>query len=151
MAAITSVVIYDQVLYQPGKMVWVWVRKVTLRFSREAKRAAPKRTGALARGIRATTPRSGYKTVRGTIRSDAGHTTFVIHGTGPVIRGGGPRGMRVPRSRGVLHGNELPDGLVTYRRQVRGQQANNFFFVAWARTGRAHPAVRGVALPTGLR
>lgn len=140
MAAITSVVIVDDRLYVPGGMVWRWVRTVTLEFSRHAKRAAPVRSGALRRGIHATTPRSTYKIVQGTIRSDAGHSTFVIRGTRPII--------------GTTHGkmavgrNLYPP--VTPMNFVRGQRANNFFLVAWARTAQSHPAIRGRGLPAAL-
>lgn len=159
-ARLTSVVIADDRLYVPGGMAWRWVRKVTLRFSREAKRAAPRRSGELRAGIRSTTPRSYYKTIRGTIRSDAPHSLFVIHGTtGPIYTNAGwamrvmpiPSTMRpaVPIGKNRMIGKGFTP--IMYAPSVSGQRPNNFFLIAWARTGRAHPAIRGVGLPAGLR
>lgn len=166
MAAFTRVVIFDETLYQPGHMVWRWVGGLTRTFARHARDAAPARSGRLRRGIRAGTPRTAAKTVRGTIGSTAAHTSYVLHGThGPIMsntawaaggaqyetrytRSGKPYPVAMPGMLMAVGRNPWPP--VTPKPVVRGQDSNNFFYPAWVRTAARHPALRGVPFPRSL-
>ena len=161
MATLSRVVLFTEQLYAPGGMVWRHVGNISRRFSANARAFAPIRSGELRRRIRAGTPRKAGKTVRGTISSNARHTTYVIHGTtGPIMSraawaAGGPRGQ-------MLHGQWVwepghalaigrnpwpPEGQIG---TVAGQEANNFFHPAWVATARRHPSLGGVPFPRHL-
>jgi hypothetical protein len=167
MAAISRVVMFDDVLYQPGHMVWRYIGNLTRHFSANAKEAAPVRTGQLRNRIRAGTPRKGGKRrVHGSISSNAPHTTFVIHGTtgpimsnaawaagGPVhevlVSSGGKAYLRGSKGHMMAVGrNAYPP--VTPMGEVSGQRSNNFFYWAWVKTARRHPSIRGVPFPAVL-
>jgi hypothetical protein len=142
MAKITRVVVFDEKLYVPGGQVWRWVGRITRRFSANAKESAPVRTGQLRNRIRAGTPRKAAKTVRGTISSNAPHTTYVLHGTRAPIYSSTP-GHRMAVGRN-------PWGPVTPMYEVNGQEPNNFFYWAWIKTGRRHECIRGLPFPRVL-
>jgi hypothetical protein len=143
MAKLTSVVIFDDVLYQPGHMVWRYIGNLTRHFSANAKGFAPVRSGELKRRIRAGTPRKGGKRkVHGSIASNAPHTTYVLHGTiGPIFSD--TPGHKLAVGRNLW-------GPLTPMREVDGQRSNNFFYWAWVATARQHPSIRGVPFPRVL-
>lgn len=87
MAAITSVVVFDENLYRPTHLVHFWMTKVTTRFTSEAIAAAPIDTGELKSGIHGATRQIGPRQVQGLISSDAPHTMWVIRGTGFPVKG----------------------------------------------------------------
>lgn len=87
-AELTSVVIFDEVLYRPGGMVHRWMSGMTEKFEQHAKRYAPERTGELRAGIRSTAQPVGPRQMRGLIASEAPYSLHVIKGTGV----GGPGG-----------------------------------------------------------
>jgi hypothetical protein len=142
MARLSRLVLFTEQLYTPGGMVWRHVGNVTRHFSANAKEAAPVRSGELRNRIRAGTPRKAGKHVKGTISSNAEHTTYVIHGThGPIYSRQQGKKMAVGR-------NEWPP--VTPMWQVDGQRSNNFFYWAWVKTSRRHSSIRGVPFPRVL-
>jgi hypothetical protein len=166
MAKLTSVVIFDEQLYAPGGMVWRYIGNLTRHFSENARRYAPVRGGELRRRIRAGTPRKGgNRKIRGSIASNAPHTTFVIHGTrGPIMSNAAwpqgpqyemhisPGGKAYPQA---LPGHLMavgrnPYGPVTPMGEVSGQSSNNFFYWAWVATARQHPSLGGVPFPRVL-
>jgi hypothetical protein len=161
MATITRVYLFTDQLYAPGGMVWRHVGNVTRHFAENARDVAPVRSGELRRRIRAGTPRKYAKHVRGSINSNAPHTSFVIHGThGPIMTrdawdAGGPQ-FRIVRGRIVFKpGHALaigrnpwpPEGQIG---TVAGQRANNFFYQAWVKTSVRHSSIRGVPFPAHL-
>jgi hypothetical protein len=150
------IVIFDETLYRPGGLVWLYVGRITRKFATEARRAAPVRSGELRAGIRAGTPRKpSLKKVSGTIGSTAPHTMAVLRGThGPIMSdalwatGGtltGIPGQKLAVGRDRLY----PP--VTPMSRVAGQRANNFFAVAWVKTAARHPSIRGTGVPRVLR
>jgi hypothetical protein len=161
MAALTRVYLFTDQLYAPGGQVWMHVGKVSRRFSDNARESAPIRSGELRRRIRAGTPRKAAKTVRGSVNSNARHTTYVIHGTkGPIMSraawaAGGPRGhMRNGMwvwepGHALAIGRNLwpPEGEIG---TVAGQASNNFFYPAWVKTARRHPSLGRVPFPAHL-
>jgi len=161
MAAITRVYLFTEQLYAPGGMVWRHIGNVTRHFSENARESAPIRSGELRRRIRAGTPRKYGKHVRGSVNSNAPHTSFVIHGThGPIMSraawaAGGPRGhMRngmwvwEPGHALAIGRNPWPpEGQIG---TVAGQRSNNFFYPAWVKTSVRHPSIRGVPFPAHL-
>lgn len=87
-ALVSTVLFTDRLFRAPASMVPRYVRGITLRFSREAKRLAPVRSGELRKSIRAGTPRNmTRKIVVGTIAVSAPHTMYVLRGTGWPVRG----------------------------------------------------------------
>ncbi len=78
-------VVFDQGLYHGNGDVIQWCRKITAKFTLEAKRYAPVRTGELVEGISGTVRHVGLRQVEGIIESKAPHTMFVLRGTtGPI-------------------------------------------------------------------
>lgn len=164
----TRLVLFTDQLYRPGGMVFGWVRKITNRYAREARAAAPVRSGALKASIRGGAPRNPFaKTVQGTISVGTDHWLYVVKGThGPIMSdaawaSGGPKYMMVPymRSNGKisLRPTPMPGHMMAVGRnpwppvspmgKVKGQAANNFLETAWRRTARDHRAIRGVPFP----
>lgn len=151
-AVIRSVVIVDDSMYHGKGIVIRWVGIVTRKFARDARLFAPMRSGRLKAGIRAGTPRNPFrKVVQGTISSSAPHTMYVLKGThGPIMSNalwaaGGTPG---PGRKMAVGRNLWPP--VTPMFVVSGQRANNFMAKAWASTGAAHPAIRGLPFPINL-
>ena len=124
-------------------MVWRYIGNLSRHFSANARHFAPARSGQLKRRIRAGTPRKGgNRKIRGSIASNAPHTTFVIHGThGPIHSNTPGHKMAVGRNKW---------GPVTPMHEVDGQRSNNFFYWAWVATARQHPSIRGVPFPRVL-
>lgn len=111
MAELTSLVIYDSVIFQRGHMVHRWANSVERGFVMHARQEAPMRSGELRAGISGETFKSGPKHWQVHIHSDAEHTMYVLRGTtGPImsnrmwgfrqrfpnVPGGLPRGGREP-------------------------------------------------------
>jgi len=139
MAAITSMVMFDETLYRPGGMVHRWMTGMVAKFVGHAIAAAPMRSGALKAGIEGEGHPIGPKQMQGMISSHAEHTMFVIAGTPGPIRSTTP-GKRMAVGRNLY-------GPVTPRYVVSGQSANNFLFVAWRRTSWDHRSIRGIRMP----
>lgn len=163
-------VVFDQGLYHGNGDVIKWCRLITAKFTMEARRYAPVRSGELVAGISGTVRHVGVRQVEGIIQSKAPHTMWVLRGTtGPisrkkfkdnpegasivlwkdVVRHGKKRRERVPvRQKGywmkLPAGGDFP---VVYKTEVAGQDANNFLEKAWRATSRNHRAIRG-AIPT---
>jgi hypothetical protein len=142
MAQLKRLVLFTDHLYAPGGMVWRHIGNVTRHFSANAKEAAPVRSGELRSRIRAGTPRKAGKRVKGTISSNAQHTTYVIHGTiGPIYSD--TPGHRLAVGRNLW-------GPLTPMFHVDGQRSNNFFYWAWVATARRHSSIRRVPFPAVL-
>lgn len=126
MAIITSsgsvrVVVYDsriQAMSAPGGDVFRYAQHKAQRAAAYGKAFAPKRTGALAAGIRSDT-RTVVQGAVGRARSTARHSAWVHEGTyGPIVATHSPEGMWVPRRKfGFRRG---------WRQEVAGQRANPF-------------------------
>lgn len=138
MAAITSLVLFDEKLYRPGGMVHRWMSGMVAHFVAHAIAAAPMRSGALKAGIEGEGFPIGAKRMEGRISSHAEHTMWVLEGTYGPIRSNKGRRMAVGR-------NPWPP--VTPRWSVDGQRPNNFMFVAWRRTAWNHRSIRGMRMP----
>lgn len=171
--ATTVVVIYDQVLYNPGGHVSRWAHAAARSFVRYAKAEAPARTGELREGILSDVDRVGPRRMIATIESTAPHTGYVIFGTtGPIMsrRMWGFRqrtGLRFPRGgvSGPLAEYGIGEPNLTflhskgyalrvrpgkgfpqrYAVSVSGQEPNNFMARAAARTAVRNSSLRGWA------
>lgn len=166
MAQLKRLVLFTDHLYAPGGMVWRFVGNITRHFSENAKAVAPVRSGELRNRIRAGTPRKAAKRVKGTISSNAQHTTYVIHGTtGPIMSnaawaaGGAVHEVMIsPSGRAFLQARKgmtmavgrNPWPPVTPMGEVSGQRSNNFFYWAWVATARRHSSIRRVPFPAVL-
>ena len=154
-------------LFRGTGVVRRWMGGVQREMTANSRRFAPTRTGALRAGIRGTVATTGARRVQGTTWSRAPHTPYVVYGTKSPIRsdigfahgiGEGRSWVFVPGRFGPMRRNvrfhwmRLRPGKgfpVLYRDQVRGQQANNFFYRAYVVTKGRHrslptrgPAVR---------
>jgi hypothetical protein len=177
MPALERVVIFDERLYHGNGDVIKWCRLITLKFSAHAKAYAPKRSGTLARSVRASIRNPGPKRVMGTIGVGAPYATFVLSGThGPIMAnrawarsrrglswrntdprdtsakfGGALPGTLMPVGQSQLDSGVTPfGGRVRLRSVVEGQRANNFLERAWRATARNHRTIRGIAFPLHL-
>jgi hypothetical protein len=142
---LTSLVIYDSVIFQPGSHVSRWAYSVERGFVRNAKRYAPERTGELMAGIEGEAFKSGPKHWEVHIHSFAEHTLYVLGGTRTPITSS--RGMiRYKNGKmGPAMMRLKPYGPYPriYRAKVRGQEANNFMEEAAEATARTHSSLRG--------
>jgi hypothetical protein len=145
----TSLVIFTEGLYSGNGSVNKWCIKITARFTREAKRAAPRRTGELAALISGDSSRAGLHQVSGTISSFAPHTIFVLYGTRD--RGSPPTPYGVTPVTAPYMVIPAYGGYPRLRRtEVHGQHPQNFLLKAWARTARDHSSIRSSRLIGGL-
>lgn len=162
-SVLSRVVVFDERMYAPGHTVHKWVAGVTRRFTLEAIRAAPVRTGRLAGSISGDTDRTGERSVDGVISASAPYVGFVLTGTSSPIMAraawmaggsleaaymegvitdpvtGATKIGKVGRPGFWMH--LKPAGPI--RHAVAGQAANNFLFTAWRRTAADHRAIRG--------
>jgi len=150
---IVEVVIFDSLLYRPGGMVPIWMDKIVTKFTAQARRYAPVRSGELRALIGGNVRKVGPKQMEGTIYSRANHTMFVIdgtHGNQVVWHRTGSFGLRIAPTRSrylrLRPGPAYP--FFSIRTDVSGQLGNNFLIKAWAATARNHRAIRGKGLPT---
>lgn len=169
MAGFYSLVVYDSVLFYPGRDVHRWALRTQRRVEGNAKRFAPVRSGELRNGISGETFKYGPKHWQVHVHSDAPHTLYVIKGTkGPIMsrrmwgfrqrtglsvpRGGArsgnptnPRGynMNFLREQGYLlkvrPGKGFP---MRYALTVEGQSANNFLAAAMDASARTNRSLR---------
>lgn len=163
MAALVTVVMFDQVLYKTGHMANRWMHVMVANFEANAKIAAPKRTGDLARGINGNARRIGPRELEGIINSTAPYSTFVLGGTtGPIYSNKGfAAGGQEWRAYDNITGRMLPGfwlhlppwgshpSRILF--SVRGQAPNNFLIKAWRKTARRHSCLRGVGIPESIR
>lgn len=105
---------------------------------------APKRTGRLAKSIRAARPKpSGIYQFSGTCSASVGYALYVHDGTsGPIYPKRG-KYLTVPHQMGVLGGAAL-------KAQGGSGQAKLYFLAHWVRGQRAQPFL-AEALATALR
>lgn len=89
MASLSTVVVFDELLYRPGGQVHRWMTLLTGHFETHAKHEAPVRSGELRAGIHSHAEPVGVRQMRGTIASEAEHTMFVLRGTGHPVKGRG--------------------------------------------------------------
>lgn len=171
-AVLTKTVIFDQRMYANTGLVGKWVTKVTFRFTAEARRAAPIRSGELKARINGSTARTGERMFDGYIESGAAHTMYVIGGTSTPIyskaawaaggnldaafeirrvegKNGRTREIEVGRRGFWLAVGKRPWPPIQPKFAVAGQRPNNFLFTAWRRTAADHRAIRG-KLPGGF-
>lgn len=158
-AELGVLVLFDENLYRTGHMANRWMHLLCTHFEENARLAAPKRSGDLARGIESHAEAFPVtKTMTGTIASTAEYSLYVLAGTtGPIYsRGAWAAGGNIyeafevnEKGRSVgKKGHWLPVGNnpwppVRYRHSVRGQSANNFLATAWRRTAHQHSVLRG--------
>lgn len=167
-ATLSRVVVFDQGLYHGNGDVIEWCRKITAKFTAEAIRYAPVRSGELVSGISGSVNHVGERQVEGIIKSVAPHTMYVLRGTkGPISTAkykadpggatlmlwkdvkdphtGRTRRRKVPvRQKGFymrIPASEF--GPAFFATEVSGQRANNFLLLAWRATARNHRAIRG--------
>lgn len=149
--AITSLVIYDNVLFDYYGQIHRWAIGLERRFTWNARQAAPvnKRPfkshwqhlagfayrGALQRNITGSVQKVGPKHFQTIIHSRAPYTLYVLRGTtGPITPAEGSY-MIVPRNPGFGTHQRL--------RSVSGQRPQNFLQTAAAQTAARHPSIRG--------
>jgi hypothetical protein len=141
--SVTGLVLYTERLWNsPAGIVWKWCDIATDHFGDHCRRYIVKgnkiRSGELLGGISTTMLRSGPHQCTGIISSSANHTLFVIRGTtGPIVA------TRSKRLR-VRAGNGYPEAR---HASVNGQQAYNFFDMAWRATAHQQRALRRAANP----
>lgn len=171
-AELSSLVIYDSVLFQYGGQVHRWANRLERRFVMNSKEEAPKRSGELAAKISGESLKYGPKHWAVHIHSDAEHSLYVLQGTtGPIMSNrmwgfrNNPRYSHLVYPRGGAIGSPTkPRGVnMTWMHEhgyamklrpgngfgtklaltVEGQEANNFFARAAASTAVRHPSLRG--------
>lgn len=121
MGTAMRVVIYDSAITAmtaPGGDVYRYAHRKGQRTTLLAKMNAPKRSGALVRGIRMDIRKTGRDRVVVRVRSQAAHSLFVHEGTTGPIYAHNPRGLWVPRRK---YGTSR-----RWRESVNGQKANPF-------------------------
>jgi len=143
MAELTSLVIYDSVLFEVGHHVSRWANSVERGFVMHAVNEAPMRSGELRSGIHGESFRSGVKHWEVHIHSDAEHSLYVLRGTtGPImsnrmwnfrerfpyVPGGLPRVGRVPIIRNGATVGFKPDlkALHAHGYALRVREGNGF-------------------------
>lgn len=142
---LTSLVIYDSRIFEPGSHVPRWANSVERGFVMNAKKYAPYRSGTLERGIEGESFRTGGKHWEVHIHSNADHSLYVLRGTyGPITSN---RGWIVNKKgkvqRAMLKLSPYGPYPKLYRVSVSGQQAQNFFDDAAEATARTHSSLRG--------
>lgn len=164
-AEVVAVVVFDSILYNRTGTIGRWAERTERRFTLNAKKYAPERSGELRAGIDGRINRVGKRQLITTISSHAPHSLYVLKGTtGPIMSrrmwGFQARtGLRLPR--GGRMGNGAPDmrflkanGYLLkvragngysqhYALSVDGQTANNFFNEAAEATARTNSSLRG--------
>jgi hypothetical protein len=164
---LVAVEIHDQKLYAPTGLVGRWASSVRRQLKSHAIAQAPHgaakgrdrktRTnageppGSLKKGIRASTARTGPRSLDIILTSTASYSVYVLKGTGPIFS----RSARIPKgSPGAGQFSSLSEGGGMYlpynrrgkarvRQHVRGQTANPFFDRAVAATALKHSSLRG--------
>lgn len=144
---ISSVVIYDSRLFEPGSHVSRWANSVERGFVLHAQEEAPTNTGELVAGIHGESFRVGPKHWEVHIHSEAEHSMYVLRGTtGPITSTRAPyyntkmKAWINPRM-GLRDGSYGP--VFMWAESVRGQRANDFMGRAAVRTANTHSSLRG--------
>lgn len=154
---------YDEVMYRPGGTVYRWMQEISSEMFFHLEREVPVNTrqnktsgeppvGHMRAMLFSDVDQIGPHELSLQAGSRAHYTRYVVEGTSTIYA----RSGRDSSGRFTEIGDESGGGMYLpanpgfgpgkWRRQVRGQTANNFIGRAYDATARAHPALRGVSM-----
>lgn len=152
---ITSLVLYDSVLFDIGHHVRRWADSVSRNYTVQATALAPvnKRPnkshlsvhpiGSLKASISGQVDRIGPKHIQIVIHVNVPYALYVIEGTQGPITPTHSKNLRLPWNPGFSPA-KTTEGHETRFPAVSGQRANPFLKLAHTATARIHPSLRGL-------
>lgn len=153
----TTVVVYDSILFGVGHNVRRWAEALDRRYTQNAIAFAPvnKRAnksnwypeyppGSLKANIKGSVDRIAPKHLQMVIHVDVPYAIYVIEGTDEIFPDSAPM-LRLPFNAGFTKFKEhhAAWGRPTYHKFVKGQKKNNFLLRAHEATALRHPSIRG--------
>lgn len=117
--------VHDQAITRmvlPGGQVFQSMYRIGQQMESVAQVEAPKRTHRMANTLRVSTTPVGTRGLQTNLRATVHYAKYVVKGTTGPIRSTSGKMLRFVSTQG--YGSSY--GVVLYRRQVRGQRANDF-------------------------